>query len=74
MGDFRFPIPAQINSPLDSSKEDPLLALKNFDIVIVLDDSRSMLQSDHIGGRTRWAQVSDGSTLSPHIIVPVRDD
>ena len=74
VGDFRFPIPAQINPPLDSNKEDPLLALKNFDIVIVLDDSRSMLQSDHIGGRTRWAQVSDGSAPSPYVIVPARDD
>lgn len=41
----------------DSAGESPLKALENYDIVIVFDDSYSMLNKDR--GRTRWDQVRD---------------
>ncbi|KAF9782211.1 hypothetical protein BJ322DRAFT_203505 [Thelephora terrestris] len=45
-------------TPKDSMGESPLKVLENYDIVIVFDDSRSMLCTDR-GRRTRWDQAWD---------------
>ena len=60
-----FPTPSQIPAPTDSRGEDPLQQLKYYDIVIVLDDSGSMTETDQGSTICRWDQVSDGS-LPPH--------
>ena len=41
--------------------EDPLLPLKYYDIVMILDDSYSMTKTDNPDKISRWDQVSDGS-------------
>ena len=46
-----------IYTPTDATGESPLKVLEKHDIVIVLDDSRSMTSADRRGGRTRWDQV-----------------
>lgn len=60
-----YPAPSEIHSPGGSGGEDPLLALRNHDIVLVMDDSYSMTLVDNPGGRSRWDQVSNGSTPPP---------
>jgi hypothetical protein len=53
-----FPTPHS-HGPVDSTGESPLLMLAKFDIVVILDDSYSMVTKD-IGARsTRWEQVSN---------------
>jgi hypothetical protein len=52
--DAKTPVPY---NPTDSMGESPLKALEKHDIVIVFDDSHSMLVADHKSGRTRWDQV-----------------
>ncbi|KAF9782223.1 hypothetical protein BJ322DRAFT_204390 [Thelephora terrestris] len=54
--DAKTPVPY---NPTDSMGESPLKALEKHDIVIVLDDSHSMLVADHKSGRTRWDQAWD---------------
>lgn len=48
-----------IYNPTDSRGESPLKVLENYDIVIILDDSYSMLVADGKGRRTRWDQAWD---------------
>ena len=59
-----FPTPSQIHASTDSSGEDPLQALKYYDIVIILDDSHSMTKADNLQNISRWNQVSNRSL--PH--------
>lgn len=54
-----FSVPAPVDpGPIDSRGESPLKALSNRDIVVLLDDSGSMLIVDPVANRTRWDQVS----------------
>lgn len=62
----RIPAPDRIHIPTGSKEEDPLLALKNYDIVIILDDSFSMTIADNVYKRSRWDQVSSDS-VPPHM-------
>lgn len=55
-----FPVPAPVDpNPIDSTGESPLRALSNRDIVVLLDDSGSMMIVDPVTKRTRWDQVSN---------------
>jgi len=58
-----FPTSSRI---INSQGEDPLLQLKYYDIVIILDDSWSMRNTDKGSTISRWDQVSDGSPPPPH--------
>lgn len=58
------PAPTQVHGPVQSYGEDPLLPLKNYDMVIILDDSGSMMIADNRSGVSRWEQVCD-SALPP---------
>ena len=57
-GGVHFPTPA-IDDPIDSMGESPLQALSNYHIVIILDDSHSMVVLDPGCKKTRWNQVSN---------------
>ena len=57
-GAVHFPIPT-VHNPVDSTGETPLQALFKYDIVIVLDDSRSMMTLDRGCTKRRWDQVSN---------------
>lgn len=48
-----------VHNPIDSTGESPLRVLLNYDIVIIFDDSASMLIADGKSGRTRWDQAWD---------------
>ncbi|KAF9651716.1 hypothetical protein BDM02DRAFT_526911 [Thelephora ganbajun] len=51
--------PDRIHNLTDSRGEHPLKVLENYDIIIVLDDSFSMMIADNPSGRTRWDQAWD---------------
>ena len=56
---FHLHTPDRIHKPTNSVGEYPLRALFAYDIVIIVDDSNSMMIADNLSRRTRWTQVSD---------------
>lgn len=61
-GMAHFPTPAINHTPVDPRGEASLRMLVGYDIVIILDDSYSMLNVDQGCTKSRWDQVSN---LSP---------
>jgi len=65
-GMAHLPTPVVDNTLVDSKGEASLQMLIGYDIVIILDDSYSMLDRDTPGGKTRWDQVSN-RLLTPRV-------
>ena len=55
-----------IGATTNSQGEDPLRQLKYYDIVIILDDSWSMTETDKGATKRRWDQVSNNSLPPLH--------
>lgn len=62
--EVHFPTPDLTYNTTDARGEDPLQVLRHYDIVIIFDDSYSMLVADNKGRRTRWNQVGEFSLPS----------
>lgn len=70
-GMSHFPTPVANNALVDSMGEASLQMLVGYDIVIILDDSYSMLSRDKSSEKTRWDQVSN-RLLTPCVPAPHR--
>ena len=79
VADLKIPEPHELRAdtfynPADYGGEDPLLPLKYYDIVIILDDSHSMTARDNPQGISRWDQVSNGSVHTTHTLPSLSEE